>query len=279
MHTRSVLPAAGLLLLLAACDRNGRSDLETSLLTTTESGDLVMGSGEITSERYKRWLAAARALESVRDLPSVRGLRSGSIMATDAERAIAALEAHAGARRALAQAGMSVREYVMTTIALEQQMRVAGAGGRLPPTPDQEFIPEPDTVGLAPIYGQPDPLPQPYPAPEPYPSPQPYPSPAPLPLPTPTVRVPPPQTTPAETLAAPVPRDTQRLPRESPPSVPIPTPPTPTLPRPNVPPPPTQQPPITNPPPADTAGAAQASTPSAGIRSAPSDTEAPLNEA
>jgi hypothetical protein len=137
-------------LLVTSCDGKGRSELEASLLTT-ESGDLVIEGAEITSERYKRWLAAARALEAVPNVPTVRG-RGGSITAADAERAIAALEGHAGARRALAQAGMTVREYVLTTLALEQQMRVAGAGSRQPVQPIIERPADTDTMQIVPDY-------------------------------------------------------------------------------------------------------------------------------
>ena len=116
----------------------------------------------ITSEQYKQWYKAHQGLD--RRIASRFGalLQPASPSERSIRRAVEYLESEPAARQAIESAGMSVRGFVITTVALEQEMRVAS-----------ESAPRPDTM----------PLPAPYPYPSPYPPDSAYPAPYPTPLP------------------------------------------------------------------------------------------------
>ena len=79
---------------------------------------------EITSDRYRQWETARRALRDQKIGLSMR-LDPLRVTQADVERAVTFFERNGRARRAIEAAGLSVRDYVLTTLALEQQMAVA----------------------------------------------------------------------------------------------------------------------------------------------------------
>lgn len=169
---------------LTACDKL-RGDHGDASLRSSSGGEVALADGgslefAITSEQYKRWDRARRGINR-----SVAA-RFGEILQPDAptERSIDAavqyLESEASARRSIERAGMSVRGFVVMTVALEQEMRVASG---------QPAVRQPEPTSLPydfPPYDTT--LIQPAPAPYPAPHPTPYP-PTPYPAPVDTYRV------------------------------------------------------------------------------------------
>lgn len=106
-------------LMLAAC----RDDADLNELT---GGDVVNDTTsyeaidyDLTSDNYRRWLAANDALDSARVEPAVR-LDPRSATDDDIDRAVKALEADERASTAIRGADISVRDYVLTSVALAQ---------------------------------------------------------------------------------------------------------------------------------------------------------------
>ncbi len=217
---------------LAGCDVGGRNDAQASLLSHS-GGEVALADGSslefaITSEKYKQWDAAQRGI-------SKRiAAQFGAILRPDAPtertigRAVAYLEGQASARQAIESAGMSVREFVVMTVALEQEMRLASGQTTRAPEPSQPYdFPPIDTTFIAP-----QPLPTPVPVPVPVdtvlpvdtafvlPRPRVDTLPAPVPSPAPTVfrrdtilrrdSLPRRDTSPKTPLVPPVTRDTIR---------------------------------------------------------------------
>ena len=163
--------------MLTACDKLQGNRSDASLLSSS-GGEVALADGgslefAITSEQYKRWDRARRGIN--------RGVaaRFGELLHPDAptersiDAAVAYLESEPGARRSIERAGMSVRGFVVMTVALEQEMRVAsGQPAVRQPEPDSlpyDFPPY-DTTLIQPV-------PAPYPSPYPTPYPTPYPAP------------------------------------------------------------------------------------------------------
>ncbi|MFN2567205.1 MAG: hypothetical protein ABR499_19595 [Gemmatimonadaceae bacterium] len=122
--------SALLLAVTVACGGTGggSGDVDTALLTRA-GGDVMLAGGrrlpyEITSDRYRQWEAARRALRAQRISLTMR-LDPLRVTEAEIERAVSFFERNGKARRTIENAGMSVRDYVLTTIALEQQMAVA----------------------------------------------------------------------------------------------------------------------------------------------------------
>ena len=242
----------GILLLLAlfgACDLGGRKDDRAltydGAILTTSGGEVELSDGRklpfsVSSERYRAWDAAQQGLD--------RGTadRLGDILEPlspseeSIDRAVSFLESDMSARTAIENAGISVRDFVMTTVALEQEMRNVGGYTRAPRTQPEPW-PDPYAYGYPPIDTfTPPPVVDPYPPPMPV---TPYPSPLPV--------APTPNPTPNPTPVYPYPVDTPRradtvYPTPSPQS---PVPPPVVIPSPA----PTQQPtPVPTPAPRDT---------------------------
>lgn len=165
-----------LLVLLAACrnDTDAASDQrpDPSLLTNS-SGEVELSDGGsldyvITSERYRNWDAAQRALTRsvAKRFGQILDPRSPSEQSIN--RAVAYLEGQPAARAAIERTGMTVRDFVVMTVALEQQMQLAASRGSAP-----AYAPEvPMDSGYLPAPPMATPA---YPEPYPYPRPQPYP--------------------------------------------------------------------------------------------------------
>ena len=139
---------------LAAFGRGwvGSGDVDTALLTRPGGDVLLAGGGrldyEITSDRYKQWEAARRALRAQR-ISLTMAIDPLRVSAVDIERAARFFDRNSKARRAIEGAGLSVRDYVLTTIALEQQMAVANGRWGAPERPRQPKTPVAPSESIA----------------------------------------------------------------------------------------------------------------------------------
>ena len=171
--------------LIVACDQLGigGSGRGSGSLVSSSGGQIALADGGslefgITSEQYKRWEKARKGID--RRIAA----RFGAILQPDAptersiERAVAYLDSEPSARSSIEAAGMSVRAFVVMTVALEQEMRRA-SGQPVVRQPDPaaaayEF-PMVDTTMIAPMQPTPYPVdtfsrvPQPAPVPVPVP--------------------------------------------------------------------------------------------------------------
>jgi hypothetical protein len=129
-----------LLLLVVSCkreSRDGERALTTSLIfdnTSPEAREALSAPIDfrINEDNFARWSEAQSNLE---ELPrsAINGtVRTGS---NAVDRAIARLESSPRARRAIERAGLSVRDYVLETIALAQATEAAQTGRSLSPAP------------------------------------------------------------------------------------------------------------------------------------------------
>lgn len=214
----------------AACDKGPAEDEFSAVGDTTRlvesMGEVSLTAdgaiqGEVTSGMYRRWLLARQALVRAGvSLPSNQRLRGYGN--ADVDRLVAQLEKNSRARSAIEDAGMSVRNWVITGVALERQLALATGPQR---RAMEEAARAPLDSGLTQPYpadAPPMPQPMPQPVPEPFPR-EPLPQdplpqrplpadPRPVPVP-----VPPTETTPSRSAptppppSRPAPRDTLRL--------------------------------------------------------------------
>jgi hypothetical protein len=124
------LPVLFSLLLILGCGRSGSSsgDVDTAMLRTA-GGDVMLADGarlpyEITSQRYAEWERARRGLRGAK-LGLTMSIDPLRVTERDIQKAVDYFERNGRARRIIEDAGLSVRDYVLTTIVLEQQMAVA----------------------------------------------------------------------------------------------------------------------------------------------------------
>ncbi len=130
MRSHLLLPLPLLVPLLLACKGSGNAsgDVDTALLRNA-GGDVMLADGgrlayEITSERYRQWETARRGLRAAKIGLSL-SIDPMRVSERDIQRAIDYFERNGQGRRIIEATGMSVRDYVLTTLALEQQMAVA----------------------------------------------------------------------------------------------------------------------------------------------------------
>jgi hypothetical protein len=101
-------------------------------LLTTSDGAIMDGpveavSHEVRSEDYRRWLAAQRALDSVPGLELPDPISLGHADAAEIDRMVRHLEADPRARAAIEGSGLGVRDFVLTSVALQQAMTTGQA--------------------------------------------------------------------------------------------------------------------------------------------------------
>lgn len=144
------LMSLALILLVAACNRHDQTPLRTAdgSLLSSSGGEVALSDGShlqfaITSERYKQWEAARGALRS--NVVSRFGALLQPKSPTEATigRATAFLEADVPSREAIQRTGMSVKDFVLMTVALEQEMRVASGAGASASQQDHVPMPAP----------------------------------------------------------------------------------------------------------------------------------------
>lgn len=229
--------------LLAACNKGGGEPIRLPDGSTLSSsnGEVQLADGTqmqfvITSERYKQWEAAKSGLN-----PEIAA-RFGVLLKPQAPTektiasAVAYLQSQSVAKQAIERTGMSVRDFVQMTVALEQEMRIAAAraSGRVPvSTTPAAPLPRDTFVTQAPLPPLPPPTPYPTPVDTTFRRDSAYaPTRTPRPAPTPrvdtvrrdTLLVPPKRDTtkrePAPRDTAPARRDTARPPRDTTPAPP-----------------------------------------------------------
>jgi hypothetical protein len=139
--------------LLVGCGRSDSSsgDVDTALLRTA-GGDVMLADGgrlpyEITSQRYADWEKARRGLRAAK-LGLTMSIDPLRVTERDIQRAVSYFERNGKARRIIEDAGLSVRDYVLTTIALEQQMAVANGrwGDRPAPRAPTQPVASPESI-------------------------------------------------------------------------------------------------------------------------------------
>jgi hypothetical protein len=122
----------------------------------TASGDAAVGEVaaldyEVTPDRYQRWVAAQKALDATPNLPAPPKIDPMRFGEPEIRRAVEYLEGDPRARAALARAGISARDYVLTTVALDQALVATAAppasSGAAPVTPSTGAVSRPTTKG------------------------------------------------------------------------------------------------------------------------------------
>jgi hypothetical protein len=121
--------------LLAACG-GGRPEADTSV-AGGEAGSIEVDAlkYEVTPERYRQWVSVQRQLDSIPGLPEPPALDPSQFSTDDVERAVRYLESDPRSRAALARGGLSARDYVLTTLALDQALVASAPAGRSAPSP------------------------------------------------------------------------------------------------------------------------------------------------
>ncbi|MEX1185366.1 MAG: hypothetical protein WEA80_02130 [Gemmatimonadaceae bacterium] len=127
---RNFAALAWLAAALACADSDEHRAEEALLTADSEEGGaqgLLSLNYEITSEVFKKWKRAQLALDRELGRSRSRSLKASIIGARPTreaiERSVARVEENARARRAIEQAGMSPRHYVVATVALFQATR------------------------------------------------------------------------------------------------------------------------------------------------------------
>lgn len=127
----------------APCSDEGKSAVRATdsdsaaLAAAAATGTLVPNDGSVravdymlTSDRYRNWTRAQRDLDALPVQTASNRLRVSSASDTDVERLVQQLESDPAARRAIEPSGLSVRDYVLTTLALAQAMDATENGAR-----------------------------------------------------------------------------------------------------------------------------------------------------
>src|SRR5688500_16414849 len=107
-----LLPAA----LVCACDNDVVSESDGDVLTDSAYQAIDY---TLTSDNYNKWLVAQQALDSAGIRPAER-IDVRSVSDDDIDRVTRSLESQPPAKVAIEGAGLSVRDFVLTTIALAQ---------------------------------------------------------------------------------------------------------------------------------------------------------------
>jgi hypothetical protein len=152
-HAESMRPVRAFLVAfaLAACDRGeysiGDARYDPAQLASS-GGEVSLSDGTrldfvITSDRYNQWDAARKGLSRPVSTRFGALLKPKSPTARTIERAVAYLEGDAAARQSIERAGMSVRDFVLMTVALEQQMQLATAKRTTALAPMRDPVPAP----------------------------------------------------------------------------------------------------------------------------------------
>ncbi|MGI8619275.1 MAG: hypothetical protein ACR2L6_09340 [Gemmatimonadaceae bacterium] len=152
-QSRLVRNAAALawLAIALSCANSDERRAEEALLTADSEAGGVQGllslNYEITSDVFKKWKRAQLALDRALGRSQSRALKTAIIGARPTresiERSVARIEGNASARRAIEEAGMSPRHYVVATVALFQATRgidpITGEAFRGVPARNVEF--------------------------------------------------------------------------------------------------------------------------------------------
>ena len=121
----------------ASCDGSRGDALLAGDDAVTDSLSLTSPTFDhtVTSDDYRKWLAAEEALSRVSGFELADEIPLATATEDDVERAADALEENEPVRRAIESSGLSVEEYVATTVALEQAYAAAAPGPVRPDAP------------------------------------------------------------------------------------------------------------------------------------------------
>jgi hypothetical protein len=131
VRTHSICAFLALAVSLAGCGGGNRG--QDTAVAGGDAGAMEVDAlnYEVTPDRYQRWVNVQRALDTISGLREPPTLDPAGFTEADIARAAAYLEADPRARAALARAGVSARDYVLTTLALDQALvasRSTGSG-------------------------------------------------------------------------------------------------------------------------------------------------------
>jgi len=164
-------------LVIAGCNRGDDAPLRRAdgSLLSESGGEVSLSDGSqlkfvITSDRYKQWDEARASLSKdvVRRFGQLLKPKSPTQQSID--RATAYLDSNPRARNSIESTGMSVKDFVLMTVALEQEMQLASARGQTPavtsvdtsayalptvPSPYASAYPPPPAYTPAPTYPPP----------------------------------------------------------------------------------------------------------------------------
>ncbi|MBA3466597.1 MAG: hypothetical protein H0T21_04245 [Gemmatimonadaceae bacterium] len=147
LHLTRIRRHAGIALafatLLGACGRDsGDAGGNGASLLTNAPADAQLALAvpvdyRLTEERFARWEVAQRNLDRLpaSSFPKT-GARGGDVI----ENAVARLESNARARRAVESAGLSVRDFVLQTLALAQAAGAAESGRATVTIPPENIV-------------------------------------------------------------------------------------------------------------------------------------------
>ncbi len=131
------LPIVAVLAVLAAlaCDGKDTTDAPVVLRTDSMAGPMIGVDPMIadprtlrgvdyslTPDRYRGWTRAQRDLDALPVAVSTERLRVRGTSDADVDRFVTRLQADPAARSAIERSGLTVRDYVLTTLALAQAM-------------------------------------------------------------------------------------------------------------------------------------------------------------
>jgi hypothetical protein len=127
------LVAVALATSLAACNRSNDAQLTTDSLYGDISPDSATVGAvfhgvkyPLTSQNYRKWLVAQAALDSLPEPAEMPRVDLRDPTDDDIETTVKFLEDQDGARRAIERSGLSVQDFVLTSVALGQALNLAG---------------------------------------------------------------------------------------------------------------------------------------------------------
>jgi hypothetical protein len=127
MMMRAAWAVVVLGLVLPACGEPSTEELLSGGEVASDSAYRVLDY-PLTSDNYTKWLAAQSALDSADVNPRMR-LDPRRLRGHEVDGVVEALEQDTLARAAIESSGLSVRDYVLTTIALAQSWDAVNAPG------------------------------------------------------------------------------------------------------------------------------------------------------
>lgn len=129
---------------VAGCREEGRGEkvaarLDAAQLTSSD-GEVALAEGgtlrfSVSSDQFRRWDAAQRGIDKSTQARLGDILKPESPSEKTIDAAVKYLEGQPTARASIERAGLNVRQFVVTTVALEQEMRLASGRGSREPEP------------------------------------------------------------------------------------------------------------------------------------------------